>query len=336
MMHRREFVAFGLQVGAMALTSRAFRGADDQPSPYSPLLPGPEVERFKAAEQKLLSRYHLSAKSRFVEIKSAHLPMHVLEVGRGQPVLLLHGGGLFGATWAQLLVPLQEKYLAFAPDLPGCGLTYRINFVGLPFRATAENMVNEIMDSLRLPRAHVIGLSMGGYFALVFALAHPERVNKLILIGEPAGSSPPSKWRKVVASSDMRMPEHPTMEDTRQAWIVTTVAHVERVAPEFLEADHADEMVPGYGSSWNSMLDALVSDPKAELTYGLRPELKNLRPKTLFIWGDKDYFGPPSEGQEMAAMALNARCEVVADAGHAVWFDQPERCTKLVTDFLRS
>jgi len=48
-------------------------------------------------------------------------------------------------------------------------------------------MVNEIMDALRLPKATVIGLSMGRYFALVFALAHPERVNKLVLIGEPAG-----------------------------------------------------------------------------------------------------------------------------------------------------
>ena len=197
-------------------------------------------------------------------------------------------------------------------------------------------MVDEIMNALQLPKAHLIGLSMGGYFALAFALAHPERVDKLILIGEPAGSSPPSRWRKVVASPDMRMPEHPTMEDTRQAWTVTTVAHVERVALEFLEADHADEIVPGYVSSWNSMLDALVNDPKAGLTYGLRPELKNLQPKTLFIWGDKDFFGPPAEGQEMAAMAPHAHCEVVADAGHAVWFDQPERCTELVMDFLRS
>jgi len=45
-------------------------------------------------------------------------------------------------------------------------------------------------------------------------------------------------------------------------------------------------------------------------------------PETLFIRGNKDFFGPPSEGQEMAAVALRARCEVVADAGHAVWFGQ--------------
>ena len=193
-------------------------------------------------------------------------------------------------------MPLQKSYLAIAPDLPGCGLTFRIDVHGLFFRETEENLVTDIMDALGLPRAHLIGLSMGGYFALVFALKHPERVDKLILIGEPVGSSPPSRWKKVVASSDMRTPEHPTMEDIRRAWVVTTVAHIERVAREIFEADYVDEELPGYISSWNSMLDALATDPNAGLTYGLRPELKNLRPNTLFFWGDKDYFGPPSEG----------------------------------------
>ncbi len=262
--------------------------------------------------------------------------MHVLEVGTGEPVLMLHGGGLFAASWAQLLVPLQKNYRAYAPDLPGCGLTFRMDFHGLPFRATSENMINEIMDALHLPKAHVVGLSMGGYWALVFALSHPQRVNKLVLIGEPAGSSPPAKWKPLVASEEMRMPQQVTMEDTRKAWINTTVAHLERVDPTLIEADNADANIPGYVSSWNSMLDELVSEKDLGLSYGLRPELKNLRPRTLFIWGDKDFFGPPSEGQEMAALAPHASCEVVSDAGHAVWIDQPERCTELVIDFLRS
>jgi pimeloyl-ACP methyl ester carboxylesterase len=72
------------------------------------------------------------------------------------------------------------------------------------------------------------------------------------------------------------------------------------------------------------------------MSYGLRPELKNPRPNTLFIWGDKDFYGPPTEGQEVAAMAPHARCEVVSDAGHAVFFDQPELCNTLVMEFLAS
>ncbi|MGZ5094203.1 MAG: alpha/beta fold hydrolase [Burkholderiales bacterium] len=68
----------------------------------------------------------------------------------------------------------------------------------------------------------------------------------------------------------------------------------------------------------------------------LRPELKNLRPATLFIWGEEDKFGPPTPGQEMATMAPKARCEVLSDAGHLIWVDQPERCARLSVDFLKA
>ena len=260
--------------------------------------------------------------------------MHVLEVGRGPPVLMLHGGGLSGCLWAQLLNVLQDSNRAFAPDLPGNGLTYRIDFHGLIFRTTAETLVRETMDALDLQNAILIGNSMGGYFALVFALAHPDRVTKLVLIGEPAGSSPPSQWRTLAASQKMKIGEYVSMDETRHDWGHVIVAHIERVSTELMEADNAATNLPGYASSWNSMIDELLSEKDLGLSYGLRPELKDLWPTTLFIWGNKDFFGPPSEGQEMAALAPHARCEVVADAGHEVWIDQPQRCAELVSSFI--
>ena len=70
-------------------------------------------------------------------------------------------------------------------------------------------------------------------------------------------------------------------------------------------------------------------------TYQLRPELKDLRPATLFIWGDQDKLGPPTLGVEMAKLAPNAHCEVLPDAGHLPWLDQPEECSRMVTEFLK-
>jgi pimeloyl-ACP methyl ester carboxylesterase len=155
-MDRRELIKLSLQTALMALSSRSL-GEAIGASRYSPLPAGREVNRFKEAQRRVLSRFHLPARSRFVPIKSARLPMHILEVGTGNPVLMLHGGGLFAATWAQLLAPLQRNYRAYAPDLPGCGLTYRMDFHGLPFRATTENMINEIMDALHLAKATLSG-----------------------------------------------------------------------------------------------------------------------------------------------------------------------------------
>jgi len=85
--------------------------------------------------------------------------------------------------------------------------------------------------------------------------------------------------------------------------------------------------------SWDTLITRFLEDENG--TYHLRPELKNLRVATLFIWGDKDTFGPPSLGQEMAAIAPNARCEVLADAGHIVWLDQSERCAASSIEFLK-
>ena len=83
------------------------------------------------------------------------------------------------------------------------------------------------------------------------------------------------------------------------------MANGDRVPHEILEADYAASSLPWAALSWNSMLEELGREgvDRTGLTYALRPELKNLRPPTLFIWGDKDIEGPPSLAEEMAALA---------------------------------
>jgi pimeloyl-ACP methyl ester carboxylesterase len=116
------------------------------------------------------------------------------------------------------------------------------------------------------------------------------------------------------------------------------MANGDRAPNEILEADYAASALPEANRGWNSMLEELSREgvERTGLTYALRPELKNLRPPALFIWGDKDIEGPPSLAQEMAAIAPHARCEIIPDAGHLVWLDQPDRCAKRMLDFLRS
>lgn len=74
--------------------------------------------------------------------------------------------------------------------------------------------------------------------------------------------------------------------------------------------------------------------PRSALTYALRPELKNLRCPTLILWGDKDTFGPPSLGYEMAQLMPHARCVTVPDAEHGVWLDRPDVCAREIESFL--
>jgi 3-oxoadipate enol-lactonase len=112
------------------------------------------------------------------------------------------------------------------------------------------------------------------------------------------------------------------------------MADANRAPVEVLEADFAASRIPGATQAFNSM----VADCGREhtTTYALRPELKNLKCPTLFVYGDKDFEGPPSLAQEMAALVTNARRELISDAGHLVWLDQPSACMTIIKDFLKS
>ncbi len=122
--------------------------------------------------------------------------------------------------------------------------------------------------------------------------------------------------------------------DAARAGYRVVMADADRVPNDILEADFAASKLPGANRAWNTMVEDVVREHIT--TYALRPELKNLKSPTLFAYGDKDMEGPPSLAHEMAELVPNARCEIVADAGHLVWLDQPRVCVKLLLDFLKS
>jgi pimeloyl-ACP methyl ester carboxylesterase len=287
-----------------------------------------DMETFKTAQQKLLDKYNVAAKSKYLKLEKPALTAHVLESGKGEPVVMLHGGGAFAAQFAPLMSKLQEHFHLYVPDRPGCGLSDMINYTGVPFREHAVNFVAGIMDNLKLKKATLIGNSMGGYWALLFALAHPERVSKLILIGEPAASSPPGTVPFAPPAD-----KNPTLESVTNLYKFILVADINKVAKEILEADLAASRIPGAAIAWDTMLDQFKHDASLG-TYALRPEMKNMKPETLFIWGEQEKFGPPQLGNEMAAIIPNAHCEVVPGAAHLVWLDQLDLCTSSIMKFL--
>jgi pimeloyl-ACP methyl ester carboxylesterase len=193
------------------------------------------------------------------------------------------------------------------------------------------DFVTGILDGLELPRAPIVANSMGSYFALVFALAHPERVTKLVFLGEPAASGPPQPN----APPPPPAPKNPTIEGVSAVYKFRLGMNLDNVPAELLDEEVAAAKLPGAGLAWDTMREEFQRE--ALSTYALRPELKAVRASTLFIWGDKDVLGGgPPMGREMAALMPSARCEVVHDAGHITWVDQLERCAKLTREFLKA
>jgi pimeloyl-ACP methyl ester carboxylesterase len=98
--------------------------------------------------------------------------------GRGTPVVLLHAGIADRSMWEDAAPMLAERFRVVRPDLRGYGDTCLPDG---PFVYAAD--VAGLLDELGIERTHVVGVSMGGHVALDLALAHPERVDRLVLVG---------------------------------------------------------------------------------------------------------------------------------------------------------
>ena len=106
---------------------------------------------------------------------------HYIERGGGSPLILLHGNGEDLSYFVHQIEPFAKYFRVIAIDTRGHGQTPRGN---APFtiRQFAEDLLG-FMDRHRIEKAHILGFSDGGNIAMVFVMAHPERVEKLILDG---------------------------------------------------------------------------------------------------------------------------------------------------------
>jgi len=146
---------------------------------------------FKAYDA-LLSKYDVPVQDRWVDAQLGRV--HVIETGTpsGMPVLLLHAAGCSAAEWYANYGALGRVCRVFAMDMPGdAGKSV--------LEKTPEHIedytttIRQVLDALQLDRPSVIGHSIGGFFATGFAMAHPERVAKLILLS-PVATHVPIRW----------------------------------------------------------------------------------------------------------------------------------------------
>lgn len=106
---------------------------------------------------------------------------HYIEQGVGEPLILLHGNGEDGTYFEHQMKPLAEHFRVIALDTRGHGKSPRGD---APFniRQFADDLL-AFMDEHSIQKAHLLGFPDGGNIAMVFALANPDRIGKLILNG---------------------------------------------------------------------------------------------------------------------------------------------------------
>jgi 3-oxoadipate enol-lactonase len=116
----------------------------------------------------------LTTKDFFVSVDDYKI--YVKETGKGDPVIMLHGGFLDHRMWEKQVDDLSKSFRVITVDMPGHGLT-----VNGDSTIMINKVLLKIMDTLEIDKANFIGLSLGGVAATDFAVAHPGRCDKIIL-----------------------------------------------------------------------------------------------------------------------------------------------------------
>lgn len=153
-----------------------------------------EKERtiYDHAYNNLLEKYDIKYDDIWV---NAHLgKAHLLETGNkaGDPILLLHTAGVSAAEWYANLNALGKEFHILALDMPGDAGKSELARFPSGIADYAQTIV-QILDSLKIARINLLGHSLGGFLATGFAIAHPERVEKLVLMS-PAATHVPMHW----------------------------------------------------------------------------------------------------------------------------------------------
>lgn len=282
-----------------------------------------EQERleFIQAQQAMLERYGVVARSRFIDVPSIGGRAHVLLSGDGPAVVMINGIGTPGAMWAPLMAHLGGFRLHVI-DLPAYGLSDAAPGLAEDLRGNAVRFLDETLQGLALGRAAFVGNSMGSLWSSWLAIDRPQRVAALVHIGCPAvvlDTSAPLPMRVLSARPLGRLLTRLQPPSPAQVEQLSKMVGEYPLEPELVRLLVATERLPGFRQTFLSTLHVLVRlrGSRPELRLGAE-QLSAITQPVLMFWGDGDPFGSPSVGERMLAHLPSAAL-VVVGGGHCPW-----------------
>ncbi|HET7408125.1 MAG TPA: alpha/beta fold hydrolase [Mycobacteriales bacterium] len=235
-------------------------------------------------------------------------------------LVLGHGAGGNRTVWFQQVPHFARTYRVVTWDQRGFGASTNRNDDANP-RSAARDLVR-ILDAVGAPRAHVVGQSMGGWAAMGATLAAPERVRSLVIADSLAGISV-REWLERVGLPRRPQPVvgyHPALSDRFAEQHPDRAFLYQQIGRSGLAAD---EQPPA--SATLGLSEVLFTDE----------QVAAIGCPVLFVVGADDDIFPPDWIERTSAKVPGARVEVIADAGHSPYFEQPERWNAVVGDFLQ-
>lgn len=219
-----------------------------------------------------------------------------IEKGQGEPILLLHGNGENGGYFRGQINAFSQLYHVYAIDTRGHGKTPR-GVQPFTIRQFAEDLLG-FMDAHQIGRAHLLGFSDGGNIAMVFAIRHPERVNRLILNGANLNAKGVKRGTQLPIEIGYRI--------------------ARRFSERSVTAKKNTEL-----------LGLMVNDPNVTVE-----ELAAIKAKTLVIAGTRDMIH--EEHTKLIAASIPDSQLVFIEGSHFIASQKTEEFNRIVLGFLKS
>ncbi|MGW2341367.1 alpha/beta fold hydrolase [Streptomyces sp. NPDC001661] len=279
----------------------------------------------------------LSHESTARELTTAQGVLRYHEAGDGPPLVMLHGSGPGVTGWRNYrgnLATFAERFRCLVLELPGFGVSDPVD--GHPM-ATAPAALGRFLDALGLDQVDVIGNSMGGIVGTQYALAHPDRIRRLVTIGgigRNLYSPGPGEGIRLLTE----FTDHPTREGLVR-WLRSMVYDQSLVTDELIEerwqlANDPEALANARSMYGSSAFAARAAAAAASDQPPYWAMLHRLRPKTLITWGRDDRVSPVDMSIVPMRTIPDAELHVFPDCGHWVMIEQQAAWESVVLAFL--
>jgi pimeloyl-ACP methyl ester carboxylesterase len=264
-------------------------------------------------------------------------PVTYHRVGQGPAVVLIHGITSNSRTWRSVMPALAERFTVIAPDLLGHGQSAKPR--GDYSLGAYASGIRDLLVALEVPRATVVGHSLGGGVAMQFTYQFPDRVERLVLVDSGGLGAEVSV---VLRAATLPGAEYvlPLLASSPLRTAGATLGSVLRRVGLRASAD-----MRGLAEGFDSLGDAdarraflhtarSVIDPAGQRVDASDRLYLSEQVPSLIVWGERDRMIPVQHGRDAHALMPSSRLEIFPDAGHFPFNDDPARFVALLQEFI--
>lgn len=252
------------------------------------------------------------------------MSLHVEKIGRGEPLVMIHGWGMHSGMWMQATELLSQQFELHLIDLPGMGHSENIDVYQL--HTVAEKIAEQIPAN-----AYVLGWSLGGLIATKVALITP--INKLVLVGSTPCFVQRDGWSYGMPSQIFESFFAGAVQNYQGTMnkllaLIAMGSKNARATSKMLRDALALRPPPNHQGLLGALDILRTSD--------LRDALSDIDIPTLFIHGEHDKLVPVEAAEWMSQQFSQAKLHVIKGAAHEPFISHPQDFTQQVIEFLKT